>query len=638
MNVGIQDEILRINALGLLPLLLADKTTGKNILWATDAYAELGESYQRNREILPALITGANGGVIKNRARKNLEQQTERTKSHAEVFTPLWVCAKMNDYADEAWFGKKELFFKDGEPTEKIIFPKKKRWQPYVDSRRLELTCGEAPYLVSRYDVATGEGIPLKRRIGILDRKLRAVEENTAAEEEWLQWTLRAFKATYGYEFQGDNLLIARVNLLMTFEEYLQKRWQRSPTPAEYKKVINIIVWNLWQMDGLTGKIPYSGAKYSMDDIFAPPTDDAAAPGPIEECKIKNWPGERSVKFKELPIGGKKAMKFDFIIGNPPYQESDGGAKASARPIYPNFINAVKSMSPRSFSLIIPARWFSGGKSLDAFRESILSDKHVRRLIDYFDSTDCFVNADISGGVCILVWNRDKEGNCIVESHIDGRSSTMVRPLREEGSDIFIRFNEAVGIYRKVKTFKEKSFATIVSARKPFGISTNIPLSTEKTNEQMIKAYAFPKNGYVVKDVVTLHQDWIYKNKVCISYAYGERGDFPYQVIGRPFIAEAGSCCTETYLVVSVFDDSKVAKAIMKYMMSKFFRFLVLLKKNTQHATSQVYSNVPLQNFTSSSDIDWSKTVAEIDRQLYAKYKLSKEEIDFIETHVKEMA
>ena len=261
MIVGIQSEILKIHSMGLLDRLLADKTTKTHILWATDAYREQGAEYQRDKEITPALVTGNHSGIIKNRARKALEQQSERTRQRGEVFTPLWICAKMNDTLDAQWFGKENVFFQDGQPTERVLFPKRRNWQHYIDNRRLELTCGEAPYLVSRYDVSNGESIPIPHRIGILDRKLRVVNENATDEAEWLKWVIRAYQSTYGYEFQGDNLLIARVNLLMTFEEYLQTRWNRTPTVREYHTITNIIAWNLWQMDGLSGTLPYCKAQ-----------------------------------------------------------------------------------------------------------------------------------------------------------------------------------------------------------------------------------------------------------------------------------------------------------------------------------------------------------------------------------------
>lgn len=309
MIIGIQDEILRIHSLKLLDKLLKDKTTKTNILWATDAYSALGTDYQRDKEITSPLITGSRSGIIKNRARKALEQQSERTRQRAEVFTPLWICNKMNNYADEAWFGRPDVFNIDGAPTQKVIFSKEQSWKKYVDSRRLEITCGEAPYLVSRYDVSTGESIRLENRIGILDRKIRVVNENTDSESEWLKWVTRAFQSTYGYEFQGDNLLIARVNLFMTYEEYLTERWRRKPTPREYLSIANIITWNLWQMDGLTGTIPYCKAaeeyhQMTMNDWL---TKDQEKPPEAEQphCRIYDWRGEASLEYLEMFERGK---------------------------------------------------------------------------------------------------------------------------------------------------------------------------------------------------------------------------------------------------------------------------------------------------------------------------------------------
>ena len=304
MVINIQDDILRLSSLCLLTRILQDKTTKKNIMWATDAYGDLGREYSCDEEIKADLISGQNAGVIKTRARKAMEQQSDRTKAHGEVFTPMWVCNMMNNHLDEVWFGRPDVFNKVNEPTEHIDFKKPTDWKKYVDSRRLEITCGEAPYLVSRYDVETGEYIPIPKRIGILDRKLRVVNENAADEKEWLKWTIRAYQATYGYEFQGDNLLIARVNLLMTYDDYLQDRWKRKPDVKELQKLINIIDWNIWQMDGLTGTIPYSKAQeqyrqMTLFDMFGTETEEKPENRqPL--CKIYDWRADNSLEFNSL--------------------------------------------------------------------------------------------------------------------------------------------------------------------------------------------------------------------------------------------------------------------------------------------------------------------------------------------------
>lgn len=304
--INIQDDIISLNALGIMDKLLADKTTQKNIMWATDAYDFLGNDYERNEQIRLSLITRENAGVIKTRARKEFEQQSKRTRQRAEVFTPLWICERMNDYADEQWFGRKNVFIKDGIPTERVVFEEGQSWKEYVDSKRLEITCGEAPYLVSRYDVATGELIPIERRVGILDRKIRVVTENTTTYDEWMNWVTRAYQATYGYEFQGDNLLIARINVLMTFIENYERCWDRQPSIKELKSIVNIISWNLWQMDGLTGTIPFKKAKdeYWQMDIFTlmglenneHSEDDDTQP----LCVIKDWRANKTVTYASL--------------------------------------------------------------------------------------------------------------------------------------------------------------------------------------------------------------------------------------------------------------------------------------------------------------------------------------------------
>ena len=341
MILNIQDDILKLHMLGLLDNLLVDKTTKRCVMWATDAYTDLGPRYGRNEEVTPELITGSNASIIKTRARKEMEQQFSRTRQHGEVFTPLWVCKKMCDYADETWNGKAS-------------------WQKYIDTRVLEITCGEAPFLASRYDVETGEVLPVSERIGLLDRKLRAVNENTRTEEEWLKWAFRAFGATYGYEFQGDNLLISRVNLLMTFEEYLWERWRRKPTRREHEKAANIIAWNIFQMDGLRGTIPYGTAEEELQEIdWFGMLDSDTEKETQPRCLVHNWTGGGSVEYLALPTRGKRAMKFDFVIGNPPYQEEIEGS--SDRPIYNAFMDAVYGISDK-VELITPARFlFNAG-------------------------------------------------------------------------------------------------------------------------------------------------------------------------------------------------------------------------------------------------------------------------------------
>lgn len=295
----------------LLDILLQDKSTKKNIIWATDTYEKYGRGFTDKEQIDRNLLL-QHANIIKPRIQKSQEAQAVRTRKKAEVFTPAWLCNMMNNYCDQEWFGRKDVFNIENEDhtwtviEEPIEFPKRKTWKHYVDSRRLETTCGEAPYLVSRYDVSTGELIvPPKRRIGQLDRKLRIVNENTADFDEWLKWTIRAFEATYGYEYQGDNLLIARVNLLLTFIDYYRERWEKEPDEKLLGQVANKIAWNIWQMDGLKDTVPL-GKPYeeyhqmSFFDMIPELSDTQSEEPEAVLCKIYNWRRDNSVVCKKL--------------------------------------------------------------------------------------------------------------------------------------------------------------------------------------------------------------------------------------------------------------------------------------------------------------------------------------------------
>ena len=322
-----------------------------------------------------------------------------------------------------------------------------------------------------------------------------------------------------------------------------------------------------------------------------------------------------------------KNMTFDVIIGNPPYQLSDGGGTgSSAIPLYNKFVSQAKKLNPRYLSMIIPSRWFSGGKGLDEFRDSMLSDKRLSRLVDYFDSTECFPGVDLSGGVCYFLWESNYYGDCIVENRLHGDVNSMKRPLLEKGKDTFVRFNSAVNIIRKIRKIDNTSISDIISARKPFGIDPKARILSEPAGNT-IKVYAYPNNGYISIDHITQNEEWINQDKVMIAKAYGERGDFPYLMLAKPFIAEKGTCCTETYLVFGPFSSKRICENVISYIKTKFFRFLVLQKKNTQNAAKGVYVFVPLQDFTRP----WT------DEELYAKYGLTDEEIQFIESMIRPM-
>jgi hypothetical protein len=305
-------EITAYPVVNVIDKLLQDKTTGKNIFFATDAYTELGEEYGERSEITEYKLRALN---LEPRVKKGADEQLARTRKKAEVFTPSWIVNKMNNYCDEEWFGKPNVFnMENGTEwvtnTAHIVFEGKKTWKNYVDSKRLEITCGEAPYVVSRYDAATGELIPTENRIGILDRKLRVVNENAESDEEWLKWSVRALQASYGYEFQGDNLTIARINVLNTMTECYELRFKERADKKLLETFANIISWNFWQMDGITGTIPYTVPEnYGEMTFFDEETENLVTNRNHETapfCMVKDWRANKAVSYDEIRGGKRK--------------------------------------------------------------------------------------------------------------------------------------------------------------------------------------------------------------------------------------------------------------------------------------------------------------------------------------------
>ncbi len=312
-----ENALLKINP-ELLTILLKDKTTGKNIIWATDNYSKYGEAYFFDKEITIELITSRHGGIIKPRIEKSKVEQLQRVRQKAEVFTPSWVCNLQNNVLDESWFGRKDVFNIQKEKNwravkEKIVFPNEagKSWQDYILSRKLEITCGEAPYITSRYDTVTGEYIEVQNRVGFLDRKLRIVNENTDNHEDWLKWAYSAVQSTYGFEWQGDNILIARENLLFTIAEHYEDKFNEKLETQDLVGFAKVIAWNIWQMDGLKFVIPNSCCNNEIveEDLFEHRIISKPCVGCLKGdnkkhngiyCIIKDWETHRNIRFVDM--------------------------------------------------------------------------------------------------------------------------------------------------------------------------------------------------------------------------------------------------------------------------------------------------------------------------------------------------
>jgi hypothetical protein len=334
-------------------------------------------------------------------------------------------------------------------------------------------------------------------------------------------------------------------------------------------------------------------------------------------------------------------MQFDVIIGNPPYQLDDGGFGTSAAPIYDKFVEQAKTLNPRLLTMVIPARWFAGGKGLDEFRESMLTDDRVRSIDDYLSASDVFPGVGLKGGVCYFLWDRDNPGPCQVSTHFkDWPVTTASRPLLEEGADVFIRFNAGLSILKKVAAAESgespslalpdsKRFNRLVSSRKPFGLETTFKGRATQAPDDLL-VYQNGGTGYLARSAVSTGLELIDKWKVYAGRAApgtGNRDTYPHKIISTPFIGEPGSVSSETYLCIGPLDSRSHAESVLSYLSCRLTRFLILLHKPSQDVTRKVYTFVPTQSW----DCEWT------DSALYERYGITDEEVAFIESIVRPM-
>lgn len=557
---------------------------------------------------------------------------------------------------DAVYFGREEVFNRmeapSWTPTRKTIdFPttasgRRLAWERYIDARCLEITCGEAPFLVSRYDAADGRPIPLAERIGILDRKLRIIGEHTCTAEDWFHWAKRALESAYAYEYQGDSLFLARLNLFLSISEYHRHLWKRPLNRHQQEEVARILSWNLWQMDGLTATTPFVTKQGKPEDSLFDFYAITAERRPLRSL-IRDWRGKKTIRFSELNLS--TTMKFDFVIGNPPYQEMS--KNKMTRSIYPDFVRSSQAIG-QIVSLVMPARWMSGEngpyRETQHFIDEMLKGDHLQSFHLYPNSSDLFPNVDIKGGVCFFVWNRayscDRVNYTITENGAYKKVLTSFRIAE----NVIIRFPELISILEKTKAISTIYLNTWVSSRNPFGFISDLftknkegvsRISEEKQQDDDYLVHGLLKNKRVIryipnsalkKNIHIAHSYKVFLPRANGSGVFGE-------VFSTPMIGTPMMICTETFLQIGVFDNCTEAENLLKYVKTKYFRTMVGIKKTAVFNYKECFTFVPLQDFTAASDIDWSRSVAEIDRQLYAKYGLSAEEVAFIEEKIKPM-
>lgn len=648
----------------VLATLLFDRTTGNNILWATDAYASLGHGYYQTDEITTAAITGSYGFTIQPRALKSKDEQSRRAKQMAEVFTPAWICKKMNDLFDREY----------------PLRPNDDSWRTYALATCLEITCGEAPFLQSRYDTVTGRLIPIDQRGGLLDRKLRAVALHATAEE-YLPWSLATLGSVYGYEWQGDSLLLAREALLATYAEHYRHHTGILPTGPTLQRAAEIISWNLFQMDGLKAVVPYSchAQPTTAGDLFGTtPLETTFCPGCANgdilrhnglRPRLRRWTPQMFsqvadeasdpelaetntftyidiIKLKQNTYTqNQNPMKFNFVIGNPPYQEEL--KDTSDKPVYDKYMDGAYQIADK-VELITPARFlFNAGKTPKVWNEKMLRDPHLKVLLFEQDSSRIFPTTDIKGGVAITYHDLTKRFDAIDVFTSYPELNSILRKVKSQNSDssltsiIYVQNKfDLDSLYKDYPQYKTIIGSNGKERRLTAAILYQLDLFKEqKSTHDDIAIWGVINNKRVIRYI---SQKYIDSNQTNLSYwkvlvpksnGSGAIGE----VLSTPLIGEPLIGYTQTFISIGKFESEAEAKAAYKYICTKFARTMLGILKITQDNPPEKWKYVPLQDFTEKSDIDWTQSIHDIDRQLYRKYGLDQTEQDFIERMVKPM-
>lgn len=508
-----------------------------------------------------------------------------RTDERADVATPLWVLKAQNVLVDVAWF----------EDGSNLQFRAGCKWQNYVRARRLELACGDAPYLTSRYDALSKEEVRLDERVGLLDRKLQVVDVY-ADDLTWKKWALVALKATFGVEIKVDKVARARENLVKTLVEHYERRFGTELDDETIEQAQKISEENIMVLDAL-------------DEV---------------EDQFFRW-------------------KFEAIVGNPPYHSIGGAGGSNDAPIYQEFVRKMLGLRPERLSLVIPARWFAGGREnlLGEFRREMMEEAGLKKLFVYAEAKEVFPWVSLSGGICYFLVERGYAGECDYILHENGQVCQEKRDFSNAG--VLVREPILAGVVKKVEEViavrKMRRVEEIILGNTPFGISSDlyacgrqVPVFVTKTIDHETALYFFEKprrvRRYIARKNVTKNVKLIERPKVILPAAGGTGND--KYIIGRPETILPPAVCSQTYLA-AVFETEMEAENFEKYARTKFFRALVKASKVSQSAARRVYHFVPLEDLSAGGEIDWAASLEKVDQQLYAKYGLSTEETEYIE-------
>lgn len=616
--IDVSEDKLHREESKVLELLLRDQTTRRNIIWATSSYEYLGKGFAPHQPLGRSKVTGVYKNLIQPRSEKHLTEQKSRTKVRAEVFTPTWIVDKQVMIALDSL---KELSFED-----------------YIDSKWLEITCGEAPYIVTPYDTVTGEPLDLADRVGFLDRKLQRISREVSEPETWLHWVMRAYQASYGYEYQGDSLLLARENLYMTFLDYYQEKFSQSPNEETKKKIARIISYNLFQMDGLAYVTPYSEKKKDEVQLsLFEEYQEEEADNQAQETQIKDWKKNRKIGFQRLS-SGENEMKFDVVIGNPPYQEELKGT--SDKPIYNYFIDESEKIAKKSI-LITPARFlFDAGKTPKIWNKKMLNAPHLKVAYYEQNSAKVFAGTDIKGGVAITYIDKEEDFGAIgTFTPFSELNSILQKVIHHEGFENIVsvihlqnRFN-LEALYEDYPEYRQIVGSAGKEKRLTTSIFTQLGVFKDEREEGDMAILGLINNKRVYKYINPKYiEDHPNLNKYKVILPSSNGSGAIGEVLSTPLVG-----FTQTFLSFGAFDTREEAEKYLKYIKTKFARALLGTLKITQHNFKDTWVNVLLPTSAVAEVIDWNQSIVEIDRQFYKLFKFTPEEITFIETKVKEM-